>query len=1117
VRFAEQAERPLEPPPPEPEPEPDPAPECGINPITLGTGVKIQEEQDYRSANGLRFVRNYNAFGAGKPENGGMTGIGQMGEVWRSHIDKRLYPGLVSAYTAAAMTLPTGSLQYFTPAGEEMLPGLSSNRGQLGSINNGYLYLSDFGVDQFDEAGKLVSTSTVSGWQTRIIHSDGSTGAYVVDRDGNPTAQALPAGMAIRMEDPFGRAISFAYDAYLRLVKMTTPGGSEFLYAYDANHNLTSVRYPDGSIKHYHYGESQYTSGAQLPNALTGITDENGVRYANYSYDAQGRAVGEVYPAAGVNTNRYQLVFGTHQTTVTDPLGTQRRYGFQTVLGVTRSTGTSQPGGAGCGASSSAQSFDANGNIASRTDFNGNVTTYSYDLVRNLETRRTQAAGKPEARTISTQWHGYWRRPVRIARPKRLSFYVYNGDLDPETGSIVSCAPADAVLPRLTGGTQPIGVLCKRIERATTDETGAAGFNAPVTGNVRTWRWTYNRHGQVLSEDGPRTDVADVTTYTYHDVTDPDLGRRGNLATITNALGHVSRITAYDGHGNPLTLVDPNGVETTLAYDARQRLTSRTVDGETTTYTYDNVGQLTRVTLPGGLQLDYTWDGAHRLTDITDSLGNTIHYTLDAIGNRIQEDIQDPHRLLTQTRRREYDALNRLYKSIGAQNQTTQYGYDANGNRTQVIDPLGRTTTSAYDGLHRLIRLTDPGNGVTQYAYDGQNQLIQVTDPRNLVTAYTVDGLGNPSQQISPDTGLTQRSFDAAGNALTVTDAKGQTTVTQYDALDRPVQITYPGGQIRYVWDGGSNGKGRLTRIEELTENTLAGSHQYTWDAQGRLTQETRAIGNISHTQRYAYGNGQLMGMTLASGRQVAYTRNGAGQITRIELTSNAGGPAKVIARDIVYHPFGGVKSWTDGAGQEHTRSQDLDGRINGYSLGATPWLITYDAAGRISEQVDGSDAVNSATYGYDALDRLTGAILPNAAYGYAYDPTGNRTSQIIGGTTRTHTIQGSSNRLTHLTNPVQTLDHDANGSLTDDGTNQYVYDGRGRLVETITVLGKVSYRIDALGRRVRKTVTSYGAVESDTLYHYDLKGHLIGESDGTGQVLRDILWLDDTPLAIVQ
>ena len=38
-----------------------------------------------------------------------------------------------------------------------------------------------------------------------------------------------------------------------------------------------------------------------------------------------------------------------------------------------------------------------------------------------------------------------------------------------------------------------------------------------VTPNVsRTWTYTYNSFGQVLTEDGPRTDVSDVTTYTYY-------------------------------------------------------------------------------------------------------------------------------------------------------------------------------------------------------------------------------------------------------------------------------------------------------------------------------------------------------------------------------------------------------------------------------------------------------------------------------------------------------------------------------------------------------------------------------------------------------------------------
>ena len=41
--------------------------------------------------------------------------------------------------------------------------------------------------------------------------------------------------------------------------------------------------------------------------------------------------------------------------------------------------------------------------------------------------------------------------------------------------------------------------------------------------------------------------------------------------------------------------------------------------GETTTYTYDNAGQLTRVTLPDSSFLEYTYDAAHRLTQIADN------------------------------------------------------------------------------------------------------------------------------------------------------------------------------------------------------------------------------------------------------------------------------------------------------------------------------------------------------------------------------------------------------------------------------------------------------------------------------------------------------------------
>lgn len=45
-----------------------------------------------------------------------------------------------------------------------------------------------------------------------------------------------------------------------------------------------------------------------------------------------------------------------------------------------------------------------------------------------------------------------------------------------------------------------------------------------------------------FTADCPRTDVADVTTYSYYPADDPDLGKRGNLATVGNALGRLQNL-----------------------------------------------------------------------------------------------------------------------------------------------------------------------------------------------------------------------------------------------------------------------------------------------------------------------------------------------------------------------------------------------------------------------------------------------------------------------------------------------------------------------------------------------------------------------------------------------
>jgi len=1085
-----------------------PCPSCA-NPVHPGTGNKFQAEPDLtRVAGGqIGLVRFYNS---GRPAFDKV-----FGGFWRHSYHRRI---LISAPPTLATYYRNDGKEFrFTLQGSSWITdadvsdALTELKDAQGQRTGWTVRVADTDdTEHYDASGKLTAIERRSGLSETLTYADGTNGStsgnggFVLDAAGDPTAELLPKGLLLRVKDHFGRSLTFGYDSLWRIVKITDPAGGAYLYTYapagNGFSNLVSVEYPDGQVRQYHYNEPTHTSGTSKPNALTGITDENGARFASYKYDSFGRAIESLHHTAGGDVDRHQLSYGVSgvQTTVIDPLGTTRTYDFQTTLGVVKNTALSQPGGDALGA---AQAYDASGNMASRTDFNGNRTDYTYDLARNLETSRTAgltAAGAttPQTRTISTQWDANFRLPAVIAEPLRITTNAYDPD-----GTLCGAR----------------GALCSRTIQATTDADGSQAFSATPSGAPRTWTYTYNANGSMLSMNGPRTDVADVASYTYYANDDADLGKRGNVATITNALGHVTSITAYNAHGQPLTIVDPNGLATTLVYDPRQRLTSRTAGTETTSYEYDGVGQLTKITLPDGSFLAYNYDAAHRMTGMQDNLGNRIAYTLDAIGNRTQEQVFDPGNNLAQTRSRVFNSLNRLFQEIGAASQVTQYAYDNQGNVTSVTDPLSKVTANAYDALNRLRQVTDPGLGVTQYAYNGLDALTAITDPRSLTTSYTVDGLGNLTLQASPDTGNTANTYDAAGNLLAQTDAKGQTTSYFYDALNRVTLITFhDGSKQAYAYDLGTNGLGRLAGITETDPGNQVTSHiEYAYDAHGRVTSETRTLGGQSYVTAYSYdGFGRMDGTTYPSGRTVAYAFDALGRVSQV-TTTKPGGSQQVVVQNVAYHPFGGVTGYTFGNGQVYSRSVDLDGRIASYSLGAQSYGIGYDAASRISFVSEFGNPPNSNTYGYDALDRLTSAALPSTAYGYSYDAVGNRLTKLVGAGSEAYAYSATSNRIASVTpssGPVRSFSLDANGSTLADGLNTYAYDARGRMVQAVSSLGTTTYQVNALGQRVRKTNSA-----GDTIFHYDTRGRLIAETDPGGVLKRELIYLGDIPVGAVQ
>lgn len=602
----------------EPNKEPDPCASTPM-PIHMGTGNKYLTEIDYQSGykNGLSYIRHYNSQSAAQS--------GSMGVGWRHNFDHFLQPDTIGGVPAMVMNRANGSAYTFiSSAGayvresgfvNDTLLQLKDNNGM--PIGWQYGVASDGSTEQYNLSGQLVSIRHREGTSLALSYTAGSDSAS--------------PGKLFLLTNNFGATMRLRYDAAGRVSAVRVSGAREFFYTYDVDNNLTSVTYPDKKIKQYRYNEAANTGGISLPHAMTGIVDENNSRMASYFFDAQGRATAE---HLGSGVNRHTLTYNPDGSTVMiDPLNTARMVQFSSHFGRLKNSGQSQPGGAGCSAASNIIIRDANGNATAITDFKGVTTTYTHDLTRNLETSRTEAAGTPQARKISTQWHPGFRIPRQIDEPLRRTIYTHDA-----SGNVLSMS-----------------------EQATLDATGNAGAAAAVTGSVRKTSYTYNALGQLTSRIGPRLDVNDITTFAYLDA---------SLYSVTNAAGHVTTMGSFDADGRAGVMTDPNGTVTTLSYHPRGWVLASTVtaDGVTaiTNYTYDAAGQLLQVSLPDNSQINYTWDAAHRLTKVTDHVGNSINYTLDNMGNRTKETILDASGNLTRQVNRVFDALNRLQEITGA-------------------------------------------------------------------------------------------------------------------------------------------------------------------------------------------------------------------------------------------------------------------------------------------------------------------------------------------------------------------------------------------------------------------------------------------------------------------
>jgi YD repeat-containing protein len=306
------------------------------------------------------------------------------GWYWRTDYDSRLSDGKADGSNAralASIVRPDGTVQYFGPDGRDMQPNHARPVGSVARLSTPcpsafdsacWEYKSGDGViERYNGEGFLLSID-----QMQLAHQ-------------RQTLSYDERKRLIGIVDEHGRRLAFGYRLLSYLATSATlPDGRVVEYRYDEGDRLVGV-VPAGTSggRIYHYEDPAFRY------ALTGVTDERGVRFSTYEYWPDGR-VKTSFHAPGlaegtINRRTYTysvLPNGDFRTTSVNALGSARNHDHRLVSGALKLVAASQIC-TNCG-SGSVQSvaYDSTGYPDLTTDFRGVAKNEDYGArgLRNL-------------------------------------------------------------------------------------------------------------------------------------------------------------------------------------------------------------------------------------------------------------------------------------------------------------------------------------------------------------------------------------------------------------------------------------------------------------------------------------------------------------------------------------------------------------------------------------------------------------------------------------------------------------------------------------------------------------------------------------------------------------
>lgn len=621
----------------------------------------------------------------------------------------------------------------------------------------------------------------------------GDTYAYTYDGMGNVLTATLPTtgvytfiynadGTMASMEDPRGNLTEFDYDSLRRLTTVTHADTTTITYTYDNNNNILTTTNEGSKTTTFTYDGN---------NNLDTVLDPRG-NTTTFAYDDLDRIVTVTDPDSGVTARSYDPLGRVES--ITDRNGKSRSVTFDPDTGVslTRSDALNNTW---------TRTMTSNGFLESITDPLNNTWNFQTNYLGQV-TQATTPTGAVWQQTFDNfnrldfstdpignitdfDYDAEWRLNM-IAHTGSGVKTTYDRDELGNVTAIVDSKSAEWKMGRnlmglRTSSTDPKNqtTLYSRNNRNRTsfvtypDAMGTQTITYWPTGEVK----------RRLFSDG--TDL----NYTYDNM--GALTSANNISLTPDNQGEIVASNGLaigrDSAGRVITINHGGGRIVTYGYDGRNMPTTVTdwVNG-VTTLTWDSMARLTEVARPNGTTTTYDYDDAGNVTGITHSRGVTdlgsIDLTRDHRGNVTSANRDLP---LDPLATDDWDQY-----SYDIANQITDFEYDALGRRVADVD---RTYT--WDLASRLTSHSE-GSGVS-YTYDAVGKMVSRTEggvtesytwnygfPMPVISTIAEEGTNKAYYIYSPFGQLLHRinhadnsrryyHFDEVGNTVFITDGAG--------------------------------------------------------------------------------------------------------------------------------------------------------------------------------------------------------------------------------------------------------------------------------------------------------------------------------------------------------